>query len=722
MKQTLPPHVPSSHGPTIDGPTGAPSAVNRPAAAPAVPSGTGVRRADRTATLFLGVLLVGLVALFARVVQLQVAPSEALGSHLDDRTSTRVEPARRGDFLDARGRLIAATRFGYRVFVDPADFPNPPDAAIINLATTLGVPVEELGPKIIAKMVENERRRVAAGLPAVEPTGGAGPGAGKAAPAERERSLSAVIEKLGDRLRETGPAQGPALVRYVPIPGVIDDAKVDLVKKLKIPGVHLEFRGVREVCGDDFVAPLLGKVGTDDEGLMGAERTYDERVRPVDGRITYVRDSSGRPLWIEPGGYTPPQRGEDVRLAIDLELQRIAVEELERGIIEADAAGGRVVVMNPHTGEIVAMADVVREPRDLVEYGWDRPIPKDNSGGGPRYRTIRVDRHAAVHPALARNRCVEDVYEPGSTFKPFVWAAVTELGLARPEEVIDTGGGTWTTPYGRTIHDVVKKGLQTWSEVLVNSSNIGMAKGTSRLSPRQMHDAVMKFGFGKPTGTRLAGEASGLVTSLKDWKTFTHTSVAMGHEVAVTPVQMVRAFCVFARVGEDAGTLPQVRLLGADDNQREGGVTRRVIPRATAELVRNTLRGVTANLDRRMTRPTAGKEPEQPFRYELFGKSGTAEIPLGPPPEGKRRPKGSDGYFNGQYNSSFIAAGPVENPRLAMIVVIDDPGPAQVRSRQHYGAIVGGPVVRRTMERSLKYLGVPASPPPAQGVVIPHAE
>ncbi len=640
-------------------------------------------RINRGAWVVAGLLSLALAGVFARVAQLQARPSAALAQHMSDRTSRLVEPGRRGDLLDRRGRVIAATRFGKRAFVDPTAFRTPPDADILALADAVGVPVERVDEAVRGAMIRNEARRAAAEVQSDE---------GEAQP----------------------------LIRYVRVGGVLDDWRVETIERLKIPGVHLEHRGVRQPTANELVAALVGKVGAEDKGLMGAEKVLDGRVQPKAGGLVYVRDAGGRPLWVPPGGYEPAQRGEDVRLALDLNVQMIVVEELQRGVEEAGAQGGRAVMLDPATGEVLAMADVVRETPEAVAYDWQTVIPRDKpwAGGnnGPRYQIIRADAGRDVHPALGRNRCVEDVYEPGSTFKPFMWCAATELGLTDPEETLNTHGGHYTTPYGRHVSDVVKREHQSWREVLVNSSNIGMVQGTARMSAAQMHGAVAKFGFGRSAATGLPGESGGIVTPLSKWTKFTHTSVAMGHEVAVTPVQMARAFSVFAREGDLAGTLPGVRLTAAEPAARGVDVTKRVLPRGVAELARETMRGVTANLDRKLA---ARQPPEEGWRYELFGKSGTAEVPMSDPPKGKRRPKGSDGYFRGQYNASFIAAGPVERPRLVMVAIIDDPSPEHVRGKTHYGAATAGPVVRRSLDRALAYLSVPASGPMSVTVAQP---
>ncbi len=660
--------------------------------------GDAGRRADITSVAAVGAMVALMLVMLGRVAQLQVAPSEALAAHIDERITTVREPGVRGDILDRRGRLLAGTRFGYRVFVDPVRFPSPPDEAMQRLSEATGISLETIAEKVVGAMAENERRAAMA----------------KSEPASPQGPLASLYELVrgGEPMSGAGEAieaeeeggRPKRQIRYVPLGRGLEDWRVDVVRGLKIPGVHLELRPVRELPAPELTTKLVGAVGVDHDGLLGAELLLEGRIKATPGRLRYVRDARSRPLWVERGGYVAPVRGEDVRLSIDLELQRIAHEELTRAIEECDAAGARLVLLDPISGEIVAMLDLVRRPPDAVEFDWDNPPTPD----GPRRRfvTIKKDPSEAPHPALARNRCVEDVYEPGSTFKAFMWSATTALGLADVGETVNTEGGVWTTPYGRAVRDVVRRDKMTWGEVLVNSSNVGMAKVTRRMSDKQMRDAVVRFGFGSRTGIGLPGESPGIVTSQRDWTKYTQTSVAMGYEVAVTPVQMVRAFSAFARTGELAGTMVTPRLLAAEGTGAAEGV--RVLPARVAELTRETMRGVTHNLDERLARANKG---EPPPRYELFGKSGTAKIPMGSPPEGKRRPRGWKGYFEHQYITSFIAAGPAESPRLVCLVVIDDPGPQLVRENRYYGAQTAGPVVRRVMERALAYLGVPASYP-----------
>lgn len=641
-------------------------------AAPAEPT-----RIDRMAKLAaIGVVCV-LGVMLGRVAQLQLAPGQNLVPFISNRITSVPERAPGGDITDRRGIPVATSKFGYRVFIDPIDFPKPADGggeAMKLVADAVGIPVTEISRKVVPAMENNDE----------------------------------AIEVMSD---PNPPEEATKLKRYIPIGKTLDDGRVDLVKALRlndkpIPGVHLETRPVREYTAAATAANVVGLVGGEMNPLSGAERLFAPLMQPETGSLKYVRDAHGEPMWIFPGGYTPPERGQDVRLSLDLEIQHIVVEELRRGVEEADAAGGRCVVMDPHTGEILAMADIVRECKDAKVYDWTTPIPK--GGNGTRYRIIPKDTQAAIDPALARNRCIEDVYEPGSTFKPFMWSACLMYGVTRPNEVFNTYNGEWHTPYGRLVKDVHAKPSLPWTDVLIQSSNIGMAQGVARLTFPQTRSTIISLGFGHKPGLGLPGETPGMVTTEKAWSKYTQTSVAFGYEVGVTPVQMCRAFSAYCRSGDLAGTMPTARLTATDFDRARSEPSPRVFPASVATLTRETMKGVTDILDGRMAK---AKGKEENFRFISFGKSGTAQAPLGKPPEGKKKPKGSDGYFGGQYNVSFIAGGPFEDPRIVVLVVVDDPGPQLVREKRYFGAIVAGPPNRRIMERTLNYLGVQPSVP-----------
>jgi cell division protein FtsI (penicillin-binding protein 3) len=442
----------------------------------------------------------------------------------------------------------------------------------------------------------------------------------------------------------------------------------------------------------NLLAAVIGKVGVDGTGLAGVEAGYNEPLRERAGFVEPVLDARGNPLWVPPSGYAPSIPGAPVRLSIDLEIQRIVVEELERRVSELDAAGARCVVVDPETGEVLALADVVRTPDDLVEAGSEEHRRALAENRRVRVRTLKPDPVRAREPALSRVRCAVDVYEPGSTFKPFVWSMVVERGRVTPGEMLDTEGGVWTTGYGRTLRDVAERDEQSWSDVLVNSSNIGMAKGAERLEPTELREDVLRWGFGEATGLPVPGEAGGLVTSRADWTKLTQSSVPMGYEIGVTPLQMARAFSAFARAGNRAGEMPALTLEALTPGDPRLRVTQRVLRPSTAEAAR----GAMVEVARRMAERTPIWIPgEEPFGYSAFGKSGTAK---------SVSPAG--GYLERQYTSSFIGAAPAEHPRLVIVVVIDDPGPEVVRAGRYFGSMTAGPCLLRIARRSLRYLGV----------------
>ncbi len=669
-------------------------------------------RIDAVTRLFaMGVTLL-FVVLLGRVVQLQAAPGAQLASHIARRTSTASLQSPRGDLYDRRGRVLSTSRFGYRVIVDPERLPDEPGGVIIALSDALGLEPDQVGAKIMSRMIVNDTRRART------------PDAVDSDPLDE--LVRAVERRLGLEPAapgETAPGgDQPAskLIRYVPLGGEVDLAHAKRIEALSLPGVWLERRPMREYPGGDAAASIVGKAGLRDAsldqfGLMGAERMLDSRLRESDGKASYVRDAWGRPLWVERGAWNAGVSGESVRLSIDLELQHIALEELRRGMDEADAAGGRIVILNPNTGEVLAMGDLLRDVPDAQPFPWLELDEQTQTWASPhaelardvrdrpRYITLLPDPARDVHPALGRNRCVEDLYEPGSTFKPFVWSAGWEAGLIDAEEILEHERNLYKTQCGRTVEDVTFRNRLTWNDVLKFSSNIGMARLSERMSAAQLRGAVLRFGFGSRTDLGLPGESTGLVTSAKSWSLYSQTYVSIGHEIGVTPVQMVRAFSAFARSGELAGTLPRLTLVADEGDASRAGVIVRVLPPEVAITTRSGMLGVADRLDEKLKRTF----PDDPTpRYTMFGKSGTAQIPCVPPP-GKKRPPGATGYFQRQYNSSFIAAAPASEPELVVLVVIDDPGPSRVRVRAHYGSSVAGPVVRRVIERSLTYMGVP---------------
>lgn len=655
-----------------------------------------VPRADWWAVALVMSVSALLCSVIYKVHMLQTRPDPRLKEFMGDYVSASSEPGRRGSIFDRRGRLIASTHFGKFLVIDPVEFPGrrwTTDEAIPALAEALGENPTVVGQAIMKSVRTNERVWTAAGVDLTS---------NKPRPSvkglDRYEHIGPLV--LSDRQLEA-------------ITGLMND------KKKRMAGMFMMHRPVRDRVADELVAPMVGLVGMhdttgEDEGKYGIERRVDKKgIDAEDGKLQYVRDAAGHPLWVPPDGYTAPKRGEDVVLSVDLELQKIVSEELARGAEDVDAAGARCVLVDVQTGDIVAMLDIVRDVK-VKDYDFKTFIPKPSAEvktSGTRYRVIKAADPMRNTPETRRNRCVEDIYEPGSTFKPFMWSTVLDLGRAGLKEVFSTEN-PWKTPEPdkRWLRDVTRRPTQTMEEILVNSSNIGMVKLTTRLEFDEMHSAVTRFGFGRRTGIEIAGESPGGVTPLSKWTRATHVSNAIGHEVSVTPVQMVRAFSAFCREGELAGTVTDVRLISSiGDKPGSQRTERRVLSPKAALTTRETMRGVTHKIDEALREKTG----ETDWKYELFGKSGTAQIPISDR-DGRTLPKGSSGYYTGQYFSSFIAGGPVVNPRLAIIVIMDDPSPTVVLENRYYGSKVAGPVARRVMERALAYLGVPASPPPSE--------
>ncbi|MGP1310981.1 MAG: hypothetical protein ACTS27_12365, partial [Phycisphaerales bacterium] len=334
------------------------------------------RRADRVGLLAAVALTLVFGALFARVVQLQTAPPEQLRAHLDERVSAMSSFAPRGDILDRRGRLLASTRVGKRLVIDPVEFPEPYAESLARLAQAADLDMSEAGERLFSRLARNEH-----------------------------------AEQTGGRLS-----------RYVRLSGLLDDAHAEAVRALRMRGVHLETMSVREGPGADVAASLLGRVGPSDEGQFGLERLFDPSLRAAEGQLRYVRDAQGRGLWVERGGYTPPTPGESIRLSIDSVLQDLAEDELRRAVLDADAQGGRLVLLDAQTGEVLALVDLIRDMSGrLLPWGERKGECEAAALGGPRRTIIQPDPLRDVHPGAGRNRNFTDLYEPGSTFKAFTW-------------------------------------------------------------------------------------------------------------------------------------------------------------------------------------------------------------------------------------------------------------------------------------------------------------
>jgi cell division protein FtsI/penicillin-binding protein 2 len=576
----------------------------------------------------LGCTMVALSLTLVRVAQLKVAPPDKLDAAAGRRTSERAELAPRGEVLDRRGRPLAMSLVGYRLYCDPAF-------------------IYERGWDAAKKRAKSDPNAVAECDPF----------------RDAAIALAPILRATPQQVHELLKANAER--RYVVLSQDVDEAQVDLLRQLDLDGIGMETKLVRDYPAGGLASQLVGKVGFEHTGQAGVEYAFDRDLRPVPGHVKALRDAFGRTLWINRQDYVPGDPGDDVRLSIDLAIQESAERHLGKMVEDMNAGGGRVIVLDAQNGDVLAMADILRER--------------------PGWKEATRDPSRKIHPALGRNRNFTDPYEPGSTFKSFVWARATQVGAARASEIIPLPAGPYTTPFGRTIHDVKYTGPVSWKTVLVKSLNGGMAMVAMRMSFEQLQEAVRDFGFGQKVAMGIPGESAGIVTAPGKWSKYTQTSVAMGHEIAVTPIQMVRAFSAFAR---SDGTMVQPRLVmprgGGERGVDRTGASKQVIDPQVLAVAREAMLGVVEE-------GTARKA--QSAHYRMFGKTGTAELAV----------PGQRGYDRDRYVASFIAAAPATDPRLVVLCVIDDPD----KRKGHFGGSIAGPVVRDVVDDALQYLGVP---------------
>ena len=417
------------------------------------------------------------------------------------------------------------------------------------------------------------------------------------------------------------------------------------------PGVILEQSFRRRYNYRTSAAHVLGHVDLDGRGTAGLELQYDDRLRGVSGRRELLRDSRGYRRVDAAGTVVEPRDGQTLVLTLDLIRQTILEEELTKGVKEARARRGMAVAVNPETGAILAMANV------------------------PTYDPNRPDMYRL---ASRRNASVTDQMEPGSTFKLVGAAAAIETGVRSMHDEVDTAEGSITI-VGRTMHDTHAHGIIPFNDVIALSSNVGMAKTAMLLKGGDLYTYARNFGFGQKTWIDLPGEARGLLKKTDRWSATTKTSMAIGYEISVTPLQLLMAYSALANggllrqpyvVAERRDAAGRTLWKATDDRARRDSV-RRVIDEETAALLLPAFTDVV----RRGTARRAGIEG-----LEAAGKTGTARIV-------------QHGRYGSGYRATFVGFFPATNPEVAIIIVMDEP------KLSIYGGRVSAPVFRRIAER-----------------------
>ena len=570
---------------------------------------TTIRRRVVVLLVCLGVWSVGIQA---RLVLLQVARHEFYLAKAERQQQGVVKlPGTRGDIVDRHGNVLAFSVDTDGIVAHPVMITEPADT-VAQLCAALG------------DCSAGERRRL---------------------------------------LEEFSTDKQYVVVRK---PRFVMQAQVDRVAQLQLPGVRAQSETRRWYPNRELASHVLGFVGQDDKGLGGVESAFDDEIRGREGVLIVQKD--GGQQFMAARVEQAPTAGVTLELTIDRDLQYIVERHLAAAVEESRAAGGTAVVMDPATGEVLALASYPTfNPNTFGEY------PQD----------------------FWKNRAVQDVYEPGSTLKIVTAAAAIEEGVVRPSEIIETGPGYMTLPgRARPINDTHNYGSLTFEDVIVKSSNVGAIKVGLRVGPERMARFIHRFGLGQILEPYLRGQSAGIVYSRLDTNAL--ASVSMGYQISVTPLQMASVTSVIA----NGGVLMQPHIVRAivRDGVREliePKVLRQVVKPETAATVRTFMEGV-------VERGTATRAKLD--RYQVAGKTGTSKKAV------------PGGYSSTDYNASFVGFVPSRTPVYTIVVVIDTP-----RTGGYYGGLVAAPVFKRIADDALRHAGVAPTIHPPTPVILASA-
>jgi cell division protein FtsI/penicillin-binding protein 2 len=481
-------------------------------------------------------------------------------------------------------------------------------------------------------------------------------------PAEVARRLAPLVgEREGELVRKLGGANNFVWLKRK-LNFETAQRLVGELERGQVDGVHLVKEPQRFYPNGPLAAHLLGQVDIDEQGIAGLEFTYDRYLRGLPGRIWLETDGRRRPY---DRGEHPMTSGAELVLTLDAALQDKVESFLEEAVRGSAARGASAIVLDPGTGEILALANAP---------GFD-----------PNQRPQR--RGDAGEERIRRNRAITDIYEPGSVFKLVTYSAALEEGLARPDEKIDCFNGQIVLA-GRAIRDTHAYGLLTVAEALAKSSNGGAIRLALRVGEERLADYIARFGFGLRTGVDLPGETGGVIHPVRAWRPNSIGYIAIGHEVGITALQAVAAMAAIANRGVWVQPHLVKRVTGPDGRllYEAQPKTRRVVSEQTALQMIGMLGGVVTHGTARRAMQLAG--------YDAAGKTGTAQK-IDP---ATRR------YSQTKFVASFAGFVPATHPRFAIIVTLDEP------AGLHQGGQVAAPVFNRIAETALGDYAVPPHP------------
>jgi cell division protein FtsI (penicillin-binding protein 3) len=423
----------------------------------------------------------------------------------------------------------------------------------------------------------------------------------------------------------------------------VDPDAARQVMALNIPGINLQREYRRYYPMGEVASHVLGFTNIDDDGQEGLELAFNDWLSGTPGAKRVIKDRLGR-IIEDLDLIKAASPGKDLRLSLDRRIQYIAYRELKAAVIQQHARSGSVVVLDPNTGEVLAM---VNQP------------------------AFNPNNRLSLHEDWTRNRAVTDVFEPGSTVKPFVIASAIKSGLYRPDSVIQTSPG-WYMVHGHTIQDEHDYGRLHLAGVIRKSSNVGAAKIALSLPPGALWQSYARVGFGLLTGSEFPGEAQGSLSNYEGWGDFERATLAFGYGLATTPLQLARAYAVIAA----DGVRPSISYTPA----QHGAHGVRVMSISVARKLRTMLEGVVSIGG---TAPMASVEG-----YKVAGKTGTVHIST------------AGGYAENRYISIFAGMAPASHPALMVVVVVEEP------RGEYYGGQVAAPVFSRILDGGLRLLNV----------------
>lgn len=439
---------------------------------------------------------------------------------------------------------------------------------------------------------------------------------------------------------------------YLQLKRGVDKGLADQVKNLRLPGTVVYETSSRIYPFNETLAQVLGFVNIDSNGLSGVELTYNDYLKGQDGWTILQKDATGRSVMPIESATRAPVPGADVILTIDYLLQTIAEEELTAAIEKYHAKGGSVVVVNPKTGEVLALASAP---------------------------TFDANHAAKYPPETWRIRPITDIYEPGSTFKIVTMTAALSEGMDKDKDIFFCENGVYKL-YGHRINDAEKHGWLSFNNIFKYSSNIGAAKIAQKIGKKALFIAARDFGMGNRTGIGLVGEVPGILKKPSDWSAFSLAAISYGYEVAVTPLQIAMAYSAVA----NGGLLMQPYVVKQIVTQDQ-----RLLEESKPQVIRQVMDPQVANditsILEKVVEEGTGQNAQIPG-YQVAGKTGTA----------KKTQDGASGYSNSKFVASFVGFYPTDKPELVIVVMIDEPFPV------HSGGSVAAPTFRKILERTMK--------------------